>query len=343
MQSAHADGGGILQVHPTTRCNLACAHCYSNSSPRATAALPADLVCRAIEDAAQLGFKIVSLSGGEPLVYDGLGEIVETVTRCGSRVNLVSNGILIRSARYERLAGSFSVVALSLDGLRERHNAIRGSATSFDQVRAAAAELARQGQAFGIIHTLCSESLDEIEDIAELASDWGARLFQLHPFEPVERDLSTVKLTQLSAEERLDAFLLAEILRERFPSMRIQLDLVHREIARSIPEVIHGAPLKVPLVPRELVLEESGRLVPLTYGLERTFAVTNIRAGSLASTWNGYLDTGWPALRRRLRLACVALARGHFGEVAAWHELVRRYAAEESERTFPLRFERLAA
>ncbi len=343
MQSAHGECSGIIQVHPTTRCNLECAHCYSHSSPSATAALPADLVCRAIEDAAQLGFRIVSLSGGEPLVYDGLDDIVATVKRCGSRVNLVSNGILIRSSRYERLAGSFSIVALSLDGLRERHSAIRGSEKSFDQVRAAAAALGSQSQAFGIIHTLCSESLDEIEEIAELASDWGARLFQLHPFEPTGRDLGAVKMTPLSAEERLDAYLLAEILQERFPNMRIQLDLVHREIARRVPLAIHGASLKEPMVPRELVLEETGRLVPLTYGLDRAFAVTDIRSASLDSAWSRYLETGWPALRKRLRRACVVVARGQYGEVAAWHEVVRRYCAATSDSMLPLRFERLAA
>jgi len=343
MQSAHDDCGGIIQVHATTRCNLACAHCYSHSSPSATAVLAADLVCRTIEEAAQLGFRIVSLSGGEPLVYDGLDDIVATVKRCGSRVNLVSNGILIRSSRYERHAGSFSVVALSLDGLAERHNAIRGSEKSFDQVKAAAATLRGHGQAFGLIHTLCSESLDEIEEIAGLASDWGARLFQLHPFEPSGRDLGAVKMTPLSAEERLDAFLLAEMLQEQFPNMRIQLDLIHREVARRVPAAIHGAPLNEPMVPRELVLEETGQLVPLSYGLDRAFAVTDIRSASLDSSWSHYLETGWPAFRRQLRRACVAVARGKYGEVAAWHEVVREYAAAPSAPPVPLRFERLAA
>ena len=49
MQGAHCESSGILQIHATTRCNLACAHCYSSSSPGATATLPADAVCRLIE------------------------------------------------------------------------------------------------------------------------------------------------------------------------------------------------------------------------------------------------------------------------------------------------------
>ena len=64
MESAHAgqDGLGILQVHPTRLCNLACAHCYSRSSPQERHALKPDVVAGAVEDAAQLGFSVVSLS-----------------------------------------------------------------------------------------------------------------------------------------------------------------------------------------------------------------------------------------------------------------------------------------
>ena len=325
-QGAHCARTGILQLHPTTRCNLSCVHCYSHSSPNQRHALPPDLVCRLIEDATSLGFGVISLSGGEPLIYDGLDEVVATATASGAHINLVSNGILIRSPRYERHAGRFSVVALSLDGLADRHNLIRGSTKSFEQVRAAAAVLRGQGQPFGIIHTLCSESIDEVEEVAEFASGWGASLLQLHPLELAGRKVEGPKMTPLSAEERLDAFLLSEILTERFPNMRIQLDMVHREIAHRWPNAIHGAPLKEQMVPRELVLEESGRVVPLTYGLHPNWAVTDIRRRSLAASWTGYLQAHWIGLRRHLRSACIAVARGRHGEVVAWHSIVRQYS-----------------
>ncbi len=341
-QRAQCEGGGILQIHATRQCNLSCAHCYSLSSPSERDALSPELVCRLIEDAAQLGFNVVSLSGGEPLIYAGLDEVIATAAACGSRVNLVSNGILISSPRYERHAGRFSVVALSLDGLPERHNAIRGSAKSFEQVKAAAAILREQRQPFGIIHTLCSESMDEVEEVAALASDWGASLLQLHPLEIAPGRPNPPQMTPLSADERLDAFLLTEILSERFPGMRLQLDLVHREIARQLPQAIHGAPLREPMAPRELVLEETGRVVPLTYGLDRAWTVTDLRRRSLASAWPDYLQLPWPDLRRRLRAACIAVARGQHGEVVAWHSTVRQYS-ERTQREEPVHFSRAAA
>ena len=114
--------GGSLQVHPTRLCNLACRHCYSDSSPQQRGALRPELISQVIEDAAAIGFDVISLSGGEPLIYDGLGEILQTARTLGCKVNFVSNGILIAGRHYRRHAGSFSVVALSLDGLAPRHN-----------------------------------------------------------------------------------------------------------------------------------------------------------------------------------------------------------------------------
>jgi len=325
---AHAgqDGPRILQVHLTRVCNLACAHCYSSSSPLARTSLPVDTVIGAIEDAAALGFDVVSLSGGEPLVYDELSDVIDAAHRAGSRVNLVSNGILIRSNRYERLAGKFSVVALSLDGLSRRHNAIRGSATSFDAVRAAASELRDSDQPFGIIHTLCSESMDELEELAAIVSDWGASLLQLHPFERSGRGRTSVSMTELSDAERLDALLLAGVIQGAYPHIRIQLDLVHREIARWIPAAIYGSALDHPLEPRELILQDDGRVVPLSYGIDSAWTVAHLGRERLSSGWTSFIQTRWPRLRRELRRACIATARGRHGEVVAWHALARRYA-----------------
>ena len=249
-----------------------------------------------------------------------------TARRVGCRVNLVSNGILIRSQRYERYAGQFTVVALSLDGFPARHNAIRGSARSFEQVRAAAEELRRAKQPFGIIHTLCSESMGEVEDLAALVFDWGASLLQLHPFEPEGRGTSGVGMTALNDDERLDALLLAALLAEEFSQMRIQLDLVHREVARRFPAAIHGAALGEPAEPRVLVLQDDGEVVPLTYGLDSAWSVADVRRERLASAWPSFMAVRWPQLRRHLRRACVATARGRHGEVVDWHALIRHYA-----------------
>lgn len=280
-----------------------------------------------------LGFDVVSLSGGEPLLYDGLGEVLQAARHHGCRINLVSNGILVASSRYRRHVDKLDAIALSVDGLPARHNRIRGSDQSFDQVRRAAEILRSERKPFGLIHTMTSESLDEIETLAQIAVDWGARLLQLHPFEAAGRGLGAAGMTALDADQRRLAYLLAAVLRVQHPGLLIQLDLVHRDVARQLPEALLAAAAEVPAVPNELVLEEDGSIVPISYGLARQWAITRLDQQRLAEAWAPYLQTRWPLLRRRLRTAASLIASGRHGDVAAWHPLLRRVAEPPLRRS----------
>ena len=101
-------------VQPRVRALL-----FAHSSPNQRNAVPAESPMSSQSKTQRAWvFGIVSLSGGEPLTYDGLTEVVATAVALGLREwILVSNGILICSPRYEDNAHRFSVVALSLDGL----------------------------------------------------------------------------------------------------------------------------------------------------------------------------------------------------------------------------------
>ena len=61
-----------IQLHPSLRCNLRCAHCYSSSSPEATPALAIDSMATLLAEAAEEDFNAISVSGGEPLIYPAL-------------------------------------------------------------------------------------------------------------------------------------------------------------------------------------------------------------------------------------------------------------------------------
>ena len=113
----------VLMLEPLLRCNLACAGCGKIQYPPHVLrrALTIDQCVNAVEEC---GAPVVSIAGGEPLLYPHIGELVEELVRRRKYVYLCTNALLLREkldrevfAPSRRL--SFSV---HMDGLREEHD-----------------------------------------------------------------------------------------------------------------------------------------------------------------------------------------------------------------------------
>src|SRR4051812_5628843 len=96
--------GRVVHVHPTRLCNMACLHCYSESSPQQRTALDANVLCDALRLLRREGYEAISLSGGEPLVYADLRTVVERARAIGFRVTMISNGLLVTERTAELLS-----------------------------------------------------------------------------------------------------------------------------------------------------------------------------------------------------------------------------------------------
>src|SRR5687767_7463767 len=83
----------IIHLHPTRLCNLACLHCYSESGPKQKTALALDTIKSVLPLLKEEGYEQISLSGGEPLAYPGLTELILYGRSLGYRVTMISNGL----------------------------------------------------------------------------------------------------------------------------------------------------------------------------------------------------------------------------------------------------------
>jgi MoaA/NifB/PqqE/SkfB family radical SAM enzyme len=93
-----------LFVELTGRCNEQCVHCYAESSPARTEALGWPEICAVLEDAKTLGFGLVQLTGGDPLVSPHCLQAVELAMELGiPQVEIYTNGLALRGRTYERL------------------------------------------------------------------------------------------------------------------------------------------------------------------------------------------------------------------------------------------------
>jgi radical SAM protein with 4Fe4S-binding SPASM domain len=165
-------------------CNLTCSHCFLGESTRGKAAARpsfGELSAR-IEEAARLGARTVFLTGGEPCLRDDLPELLAYGTErlevaVFTNATLIDEGLIARfdaaGVRKERL--SFQV---SIDGVREVHDAVRGAGTFARSVRAI--ELLREwGARPALVTALAPETVAGAPLVTALAADLGLHVHHL--------------------------------------------------------------------------------------------------------------------------------------------------------------------
>ena len=113
------------------------------------------------------------LSGGEPLMTEGVLELVDFIGHQGYRTNLVTNGFLIDETMAEDIAdSSLDTLTISLDGITsETHDFIRGVKGSFDRIMKAIEYLdkfRKNGKPkISILTVIMESNLDEILKLAD--------------------------------------------------------------------------------------------------------------------------------------------------------------------------------
>ena len=327
----------ILQIHPTRRCNLRCLHCYSSSGPEERDALPAALLKEALTDARAEGYSVAGFSGGEPLLYESLGEVLQHARECGMVTTVTSNGMLLDQKRLQMLSGRADLLAISLDGIPESHNRMRGSDRAFEVMEARLEGVRQAGIPFGFIFTLTQQNLHELEPVAAFAKEQGARLLQIHPLEETGRARET--LSGFQPDEERSAYALLESLRlqrELGDGLRVHVDLFDRAVLQSRPELVFAedipentleSPLAELISP--LIIQTDGSVVPLQYGFAAKYALGSLYEASLPELAGEWRQRVFPQFRQLSRRVFQESVNPDILPFFNWYEVIAREARLE--------------
>jgi Fe-coproporphyrin III synthase len=262
-------GRAVFQIHPTRRCNLACKHCYSQSGPDVVETLEVDTVLAAVCDAAALGYQVLGVSGGEPLLYRALPEILDCAQSLGMTTTVTTNAMLLTDEWVQRLAGRVDVLAVSVDGKPSAHVEMRQHPNAFTSMERNVARLKDSGIPFGVITTLTQFNVDHLAWVADFALLHGASLLQVHPLELIGNAVTHLATAVPDVIELLYAAVETVRLRS-LGQLHVQFDINAKDdIARQPKKFFVGTDLTTEQLGdwlSPLVLEASGRVVPLTYG-----------------------------------------------------------------------------
>ncbi|MBI4055378.1 MAG: GTP 3',8-cyclase MoaA [Elusimicrobia bacterium] len=112
-----------LRLSVTDRCNLRCVYClperYTHFSP-AGEILSDEEVLKLLSCFAELGISKVRITGGEPLVRQGIAGLIQRVSKIAgiADISLSTNGTLLAKMVHELAQAGLKRVNVSLDSLR---------------------------------------------------------------------------------------------------------------------------------------------------------------------------------------------------------------------------------
>jgi MoaA/NifB/PqqE/SkfB family radical SAM enzyme len=283
----------VLQVHPTARCNLACAHCYSLSGPGARQLVEIELLSGCVEDAVALGYRQLAVSGGEPLLYEPLGELLAGARALGMLTSITTNGMLATAARWDALAPLIDVAAVSIDGTPSEHDALRRRDGAFAATVRNLDVIRGSGVPFGFIFTLTQHNVVSLEFVVRLAAEHGARSVQVHPLTLHGRAATELPGARPDGIEMIFAL---------FEAVRLgrELDVVVHVDALTAEQILAYRAVLVPAQPVTelvavapvLIVDASANVLPLTHEITPRLALGSLAANRLATLARGWLAAG---------------------------------------------------
>lgn len=230
----------------TNTCNLRCKHCYQW---RGKTLYPDELSLEeklnVVDQAADAGVAILSISGGEPLMSPHLLPVVQHVKRRGLWVAVATNGTLLSEKMIGKLKeAGVDYLEVSLDSADpHKHDAFREVKGSWQRTMDGIKRAVKAGMDVGIASTITKLNLEELDDIYHLALLLGVRKFFAFNFVPTGRGKEAA-LIDPSPQER------EEMLRKIFKYInegRIAVCATAPQLGRvcyaspDIPVVMHYA------------------------------------------------------------------------------------------------------
>ena len=190
----------------TLRCNLACRHCGSDCHVQSELKdMPVEDFCRALDSVAKQydPHKVmVNITGGEPLARQDLEACGRAIYERGFPWGMVTNGVALTPSRYKSLlASGLRAMTISLDGLGEVHDWMRGRPGTFAKASEAIKMVAESGEVeFDVVTCVNKRSLQQLPELKEYLIGLGVKAWRFFTIFPVGRAAGDPQL-RLSGQE----------------------------------------------------------------------------------------------------------------------------------------------
>ena len=231
-------------LEPTHRCNLACAGCdrirlYSEK-------MAEDLTLdECMKSVIESNAPVVTITGGEPLLYPELKPLIENILALKRHVYLCTNGLLADSFIEEFDPRPSLTLNFHLDGMEQTHDRITCKPGTFSKVTEAIRKAKRKGFRVSTNTSVFKNTEKaELETLFDLLQKLGVNGMLISPafsYERVQDDIF------LSREEVIEKFSAMADLFKRYPLMNSPIYLDFLMGKRRMQCTPWGNPTRNPL------------------------------------------------------------------------------------------------
>src|SRR5215207_8735800 len=164
----------------TLACDLKCQHCGSRAGRRRPDELTTAECLDLVAQLARLGTREVTLIGGEAYLRRDWVEIVRAVRAHGMDCAMQTGALHLNEERIRQAAeAGIQAIGVSVDGLQELHDRLRGVKGSFAAAFEALRLLRKHGVQTSVNTQLTSQVMPQLRELCELFIEAGAKNWQV--------------------------------------------------------------------------------------------------------------------------------------------------------------------
>lgn len=215
-------------IEITNSCNMKCKHCMNGSSQNANQGFERDDILRLIDELHENKTEEIYISGGEPLLYPYIDEVILHANSLGIKVTLATNALEIPN-HLDSIKKGVQLVSISLDGIGKTHDNFRGVSGAFDNCVKMFKLLKENNVKTRISAMIWKENTQELEDMISLAKSCGVSKVNLAFLVPEGRAKTddTIKLPIDKYKEMIE---IVENLREKYKTNDFDIEIRRKNI-----------------------------------------------------------------------------------------------------------------
>jgi len=275
----------VVGVQITSRCQLRCRHCFMRSGPESRQELPLSPLEALLDEMVTWGVRRIRLSGGEPTLHSRFEEVVEACQKRDIGIALNSHGVYSQRRLAYLLKAPIELFLISIDGMHEIHDEVRGNNTFARAVRSCR-RLRQAEQSVTVAFHVGAWNYQDVEAVALLAAEMGAG-FKLSPIRPVGRAAEAPALPLVDPAALRECVRRVTELRRRYPRLQIQTDFdLLDHSSRGFPA---GSGPPSCRAGRSMInVNYDGEIYPCAFFItpERELSAGNLASGPVLDVWH---------------------------------------------------------